>query len=45
MSMKLNDKQKMIYDDLSMPEKIAILLIQLGEEATAVLYCNCKKYR
>ncbi|WP_149699521.1 flagellar motor switch protein FliG [Campylobacter concisus] len=40
MSMKLNDKQKMIYDDLSMPEKIAILLIQLGEEATAVIFSH-----
>ena len=38
--MKLNDKQKMIYDDLSMPEKIAILLIQLGEEATAVIFSH-----
>ena len=40
MSIKLNDKQKMIYDDLSMPEKIAILLIQLGEEATALIFSH-----
>ena len=40
MSIKLTDKQKMIYDDLSMPEKIAILLIQLGEEATALIFSH-----
>ena len=28
MAIKLNEQQKMIYDDLSMPEKVAILLIQ-----------------
>ena len=40
MSIKLTDKQKIIYDDLSMPEKIAILLIQLGEEATALMFSH-----
>ena len=40
MSIKLTDKQKMIYDDLSMPEKIAILLIQLGEEATSLIFSH-----
>ena len=40
MSIKLTDKQKMVYDDLSMPEKIAILLIQLGEEATALIFSH-----
>ena len=40
MSIKLTDKQKMIYDDLSMPEKIAILLIQLGEESTALMFSH-----
>lgn len=37
---KLNDQQKMIYDDLSMPEKVAILLIQLGEDITSVLFSH-----
>ncbi|WP_194239021.1 MULTISPECIES: flagellar motor switch protein FliG [Campylobacter] len=30
----------MIYDDLSMPEKIAIFLIQLGEEATSLIFSH-----
>ncbi|MGH1600804.1 flagellar motor switch protein FliG [Campylobacter majalis] len=30
----------MVYDDLSMPEKIAILLIQLGEESTSLLFSH-----
>ena len=30
----------MVYDDLSMAEKIAILLIQLGEDATTMLFSH-----
>ncbi len=37
---KLNEQQKMIYDDLSMPEKVAILLIQLGEDATTLVFSH-----
>ncbi len=37
---KLNKQQKMIYDDLSMPEKVAILLIQLGEDATTLVFSH-----
>ncbi|AGZ81161.1 flagellar motor switch protein FliG [Campylobacter fetus] len=37
---KLNEQQKMIYDDLSMPEKVAILLIQLGEDATTLIFSH-----
>ncbi|MBR8461815.1 flagellar motor switch protein FliG [Campylobacter sp. faydin G-24] len=40
MSIKLTEQQKIIYDDLSMPEKIAILLIQLGEEATSLIFSH-----
>ncbi|MBE2984156.1 flagellar motor switch protein FliG [Campylobacter sp. RM9344] len=40
MSVKLTEQQKMIYDDLSMPEKIAIFLIQLGEEATSLIFSH-----
>ncbi|ARR02843.1 MULTISPECIES: flagellar motor switch protein FliG [Campylobacter] len=38
--MRLNEEQKMVYDDLSMAEKIAILLIQLGEDATTMLFSH-----
>ena len=38
--MKLTEEQKMIYDDLSMAEKIAILLIQLGEDITTLLFSH-----
>ncbi|CAD7286228.1 flagellar motor switch protein FliG [Campylobacter suis] len=38
--MKLNDQQKAVYEELSMPEKIGILLIQLGEEATSLLFSH-----
>ena len=37
---KLSEEQKMIYDDLSMPEKIAIFLIQLGEDTTTVVFSH-----
>ena len=40
MAIKLNEQQKMIYDDLSMPEKVAILLIQLGEDVTTLLFSH-----
>ena len=39
-SIKLTEQQKMTYDDLSMPEKVAILLIQLGEDATTQLFSD-----
>ncbi|MDD3323600.1 MAG: flagellar motor switch protein FliG [Sulfurospirillaceae bacterium] len=38
--MKLTDSQKNQYDELTMPEKAAILLIQLGEETTANLFSH-----
>ncbi|WP_291951130.1 flagellar motor switch protein FliG [Campylobacter sp.] len=37
---KLSEEQKMIYDDLSMSEKIAVFLIQLGEDVTTVLFSH-----
>lgn len=37
---KLSEDQKMTYDDLSMPEKIAILLIQLGEDISSALFSH-----
>lgn len=37
---KLSEEQKMTYDDLSMPEKIAILLIQLGEDISTALFSH-----
>ncbi len=30
----------MVYDDLSMPEKVAIFLIQLGEDATTSVFSH-----
>ncbi len=38
--MKLNEDQKNEYNELSMPEKAAILLIQLGEDITATLFSH-----
>ncbi|KEA45818.1 flagellar motor switch protein FliG [Campylobacter mucosalis] len=40
MAIKLSEQQKQIYDELAMPEKIAILLIQLGEESTSLLFSH-----
>ncbi|WP_295146214.1 flagellar motor switch protein FliG [uncultured Campylobacter sp.] len=40
MAIKLTEQQKVVYEDLSMPEKIAILLIQLGEEATSLIFSH-----
>jgi len=37
---KLNKEQQAIYDNLTMAEKIAIFLIQLGEDTTANLFAN-----
>lgn len=37
---KLSEEQKMVYDDLSMPEKVAIFLIQLGEDATTSVFSH-----
>lgn len=38
MAISLNSKQKAQYDELSMSEKIAILLIQVGEEITSEIF-------
>ena len=38
--MKLSDEQKIQYDELSMTEKVAILLIQLGEDTTTNLFSH-----
>jgi len=37
---KLSKEQQVIYDSLTMAEKIAIFLIQLGEDITANLFSN-----
>ena len=37
---KLNKEQQAVYDNLTMAEKIAIFLIQLGEDTTANLFAN-----
>ena len=36
--MKLTAEQQNIFDEMSMPEKIAILILQLGEDVTAQLF-------
>jgi len=36
----LNPQQQAVLDEMTMPEKIAILLLQLGEEATAAIFSN-----
>lgn len=38
--MNLNPTQQASYDEMSMAEKIAILLLQIGEEATAEIFSN-----
>jgi len=38
--MELTQEQQIFYDELSMSEKIAILLIQLGEDTTAKLFSS-----
>lgn len=40
MNTKLTNEQQVIYDELSMDKKIAILLTQLGDEATSRLFAN-----
>ncbi|MCD6190862.1 MAG: flagellar motor switch protein FliG [Sulfurimonas sp.] len=36
----LNPQQQAIFDEMTISEKIAILLLQLGEEATAAIFSN-----
>ncbi len=38
--MKLSEEQKILYDELGMTEKVAILLIQLGEDTTTNLFSH-----
>jgi len=38
--MNLNQSQQATYDEMSMGEKIAILLMQLGEEATSAVFAS-----
>ncbi len=38
--MKLTDEQKIQYDELGMSEKVAILLIQLGEDITTNVFSH-----
>ncbi len=38
--MKLSNEQKLQFDELSMTEKVAILLIQLGEDTTTNLFSH-----
>ncbi len=38
--MNLNQMQQAQFDEMSMAEKIAILLLQMGEEVTATLFSN-----
>jgi flagellar motor switch protein FliG len=36
----MTQQQQAIFDEMNMAEKIAILLLQLGEEATAAIFSN-----
>jgi len=36
----LNPQQQAVFDEMAMSEKIAILLLQLGEEATSAIFSN-----
>ena len=36
----LNPQQQAVFDEMTMAEKIAILLLQLGEEATTAIFSN-----
>jgi len=36
--MNLNPTQQAKFDEMSMSEKIAIMLMQIGEEATAAIF-------
>ncbi len=37
---KLNEQQQIVFSELSMPEKVAILLIQLGEDVTTLIFSH-----
>ncbi|MBN2963423.1 flagellar motor switch protein FliG [Sulfurospirillum sp. T05] len=37
---KLTDQQQTIYNELTMPEKVAILMIQLGEDTATTLFSH-----
>lgn len=37
---KLNEQQQTVYNELTMPEKVAILMIQLGEDTTTTLFSH-----
>ncbi len=37
---KLNEQQQTLYNELTMPEKAAILMIQLGEDTTTTLFSH-----
>lgn len=37
---KLTDQQQILYNELSMPEKVAILMIQLGEDTATTLFSH-----
>lgn len=37
---KLSEQQQHVYNELSMPEKVAILFIQLGEDTTTTLFSH-----
>ncbi len=36
----LNPQQQALFDEMTMPEKISILLLQLGEEVTSAIFSN-----
>ncbi len=38
--MKLTPTQQATFDEMNLPEKISVLLLQLGEEATAAIFSN-----
>ena len=37
---KLNEQQQTVYNELTIPEKVAILMIQLGEDTTTTLFSH-----
>ncbi|MBE0495102.1 MAG: flagellar motor switch protein FliG [Campylobacterales bacterium] len=37
---KLSDQQQLVYNELTMPEKVAILMIQLGEDTATTLFSH-----
>ena len=40
MTTELTDEQKVIYEELTMAKKIAILLTQIGDDSTSRLFAN-----